>query len=163
MRLFNRGAIYEQVFLRSNPDDLDACAKDLRKALIDAYRTALELLDYARKQLGDGVAVRRFFEALWDPHKTKDKLNELEEAEKSLQEVVLACDIKKKHLQDNNSLRLLNRLNDPLRYIDRTVTRILTEMEDDKLMRTLNFISEINVGDQHSSMKKKELKEQESG
>ncbi|KAG7073014.1 ankyrin protein [Colletotrichum scovillei] len=149
LRLFNRGAIYEQVFLRSNPDDLDACAKDLRKALIDAYRTALELLDYARKQLGDGVAVRRFFEALWDPHKTKDKLNELEEAEKSLQEVVLACDIKKKHLQDNNSLRLLNRLNDPLRYIDRTVTRILTEMEDDKLMRTLNFISEINVGDQH--------------
>ncbi|KAI3555644.1 hypothetical protein CABS01_02792 [Colletotrichum abscissum] len=122
---------------------------DLRNALVNAYRSALELLDYARTKLEDGVAVRQFFEALWDPHKTKDKLNELEEAEKSLQEVVLACDIKKKYLQDDYSLRLLNRLNDPLRYIDRKVTRILTEMEDDKLMRTLNFISQINVGDQH--------------
>ncbi|KAL4416945.1 hypothetical protein CABS03_00296 [Colletotrichum abscissum] len=149
LRLINRGAIYEQVFLRSRPVDLDACEKDLRNALVNAYRSALELLDYARTKLEDGVAVRQFFEALWDPHKTKDKLNELEEAEKSLQEVVLACDIKKKYLQDDYSLRLLNRLNDPLRYIDRKVTRILTEMEDDKLMRTLNFISQINVGDQH--------------
>ncbi|KXH61667.1 hypothetical protein CSAL01_03843 [Colletotrichum salicis] len=138
--LMNRGAIYEQVFLQLTPADLDSCAEALRNALIHAYRNALELLNYARTQLREGEAVRRFFEALWDPQKAKDKLNELQEAERSLQQVVTAFDVKKKHFQNEKSLRLLQRLNNPLRYIDGKVTRILREMEDDKLLETLNFI-----------------------
>ncbi|KAF9776186.1 hypothetical protein IL306_005660 [Fusarium sp. DS 682] len=150
--LMNRGAIYEQVFLQSKPDDLDACEKDLRKALINAYQKALELLDYARSQLEDGVAVRRFFEALWDPQKAKGKLNDLQEAENSLQMVVTACDVKKKHLQNEKSLRLLERLNKPLRYIDEKVAKMLTNLEDNELSKILNFICEIHVGNQHRSM-----------
>ncbi|KAK1238154.1 hypothetical protein MKX08_002733 [Trichoderma sp. CBMAI-0020] len=153
--LMNRGAIYEQVFLQSKLDDLDACEKDLRNALINAYQKALELLDYAGTQLKDGVAVRRFFEALWDPQKAKDKLKELQEAENSLQEVVTACDVKKKDLQNEKSLRLLKRLDKPLRYIDEKVTKMLTNLEDYELSTTLNIICKIHVGNQHRSMTSK--------
>ncbi|UKZ68210.1 uncharacterized protein TrAtP1_009245 [Trichoderma atroviride] len=150
--LMNRGAIYEQVFLQSKLDDLDACEKDLRNALINAYQKAFELLDYAGTQLKDGVAVRRFFEALLDPQKAKDKLNELQEAENSLQKVLTACDVKKKDLQNEQSLRLLKRLDKPLRYIDEKVTKMLKNLKDDELSKILNIICKIHVGNQHRSM-----------
>ncbi|KAK2015697.1 ankyrin [Colletotrichum eremochloae] len=151
--LMNRGAIYEQVYLQSRPEeDLDACAKDLRSALINAYQKSLELLDYARTLLKDGKAVSRFFEALWDPPKAKDKLDEFQEAEKSLQEAVTACNIKKQHLQNEKNLRLLKRLNKPLRYIDEKVNKMLTEMGDYELLRTLDFICKIHVGNQHRAI-----------
>ncbi|KAK1969034.1 hypothetical protein LY78DRAFT_678825 [Colletotrichum sublineola] len=149
----NRGAIYEQVYLQSRPEeDLDACAKDLRNALINAYQKSLEIMDYARTQLRDGRAASRFFEALWDPQKAKDKLNELQEAETSLQETVTACNVKKQHLQNEKSLRLLKRLEKPLRYIDEKVSKLLTEMGDHELFRTLDFICKIHIGNQHRAM-----------
>ncbi|KAM5352937.1 hypothetical protein ACJ41O_005659 [Fusarium nematophilum] len=134
LRVVKRGKIYEAVYLHDVAKDSHDTTKEsdisiegLRGALIDVYQKGLELLAHAADQLTSGGG-KRFLQALGNPGEGD--------------------------VDNAKNQELLQQLREPLRYVDHGVCSLLEGMEQANLLRTLNFISSINVGEQHATRAK---------
>ncbi|KAM0429782.1 hypothetical protein ACHAPT_006388 [Fusarium lateritium] len=154
LRLVKRGKIYEVVYLHGTTNDSHMSTEGLRGALIDAYQKALELLAHAADQLTSSGG-KRFLQALGSPGGGDGLVQDVFKAEQRLSLAVQACEVEHRQMDNAKNRELLQRLSEPLRYVDHGVRSLLESMEENNLLRALRFISNINVGKQHEIRSKR--------
>ncbi|KAM0492985.1 hypothetical protein ACHAP8_009514 [Fusarium lateritium] len=148
LRLVQKGRIYEAVYLQQLSDEVSESRESLRNALIETYKQALKLLVHAADQFQKGKG-KRFLDALMNPKQGETLVNDLTKSEENLSRAVQASESEHRQMDNAETKRLLERLNEPLRYIDDKVGVMLQHIEQNVLRTALGSISDVNIAGQH--------------
>lgn len=146
------GAVYEEVYLNIKSDEPRAPTDDLRAALVGAYAKALELLARAIRDMRQST-LQQLWVALLHSGESEDPIKPLNNAETQLEKYVQACERHQRHLDNDQSQKLLYGLGKPLRHMNVNVEALLEGMQLEKRRRMLDNLSSIKFGDQHNSRK----------
>ncbi len=142
------GAIYEKVYLEDISDELHEPAANLREALVNLYAKILQLLARAKHDLSNSRAMR-FLHALLHSGEGEELIQDLNKAEKQLGSAVRACQAVQAKTNNEESQKLLQSLDKPLRHIDDGVKTILDKVSADDRSKMLDMLSSVAFGDQH--------------
>lgn len=91
----------------------------------------------------------RFIHALRNPGEGDGLVQDLFKAEQKLGLAVQACEAEHNKRASAENMELLERLNEPLRYIDNGVSALLQDMEQKALLEALEYVSTTDIADQH--------------
>ncbi|KID61782.1 uncharacterized protein G6M90_00g113390 [Metarhizium brunneum] len=157
LRLVRRGKIYEAIYIQGASETSFKSSEGLREALVNAYQACLNLLALTADRLQQ-TSIVRFLHALENPRGEGDEMvGALSKSEVLLSHEVQACEAEQRQTENAKNRELLQRLNEPLRYIDQRMAALFTQVERSKHYDTLDFISKVNIGNQHQRRKNTRL------
>ncbi|KAK4082273.1 uncharacterized protein Triagg1_2085 [Trichoderma aggressivum f. europaeum] len=155
-RIVRRGQIYEAIYNAAAADE--NAIQNLYDALLDVYKTALELLASSDTLFGSGVA-RQTLKAVLRPEGAAGKLNDLYKKEQQLIIEVQACEASRSAIsskQANDDLeelkRQLHQLSSPLLRMDERVATLLEKWEEKDFDALMHFISSEMFGKSHAAV-----------
>ncbi|KAL6814572.1 hypothetical protein J3E69DRAFT_112402 [Trichoderma sp. SZMC 28015] len=150
-RIVRRGQIYEATYNASD----EKAIRNLYDALLDVYKTALELLA-SSDTLFDSRVARQALKAVLKPDDATGKVKDLSKKELQLSIEVQACEALRsatssKETYDNlNELKKqLDQLSSPVLRTDKRVATLLEKLEERELDDLKHFISSEMFGKSH--------------
>ncbi|KAL7782096.1 hypothetical protein V8C43DRAFT_310567 [Trichoderma afarasin] len=150
-RIVRRGQIYEATYNTSD----EKAIRNLYDALLDVYKTALELLA-SSDTLFDSRVARQALKAVLKPDDATGKVKDLSKKEQQLSIEVQACEALRsatssKETYDNlNELKKqLDQLSSPVLRTDKRVATLLEKLEERELDDLKHFISSEMFGKSH--------------
>ncbi|KAL7955960.1 hypothetical protein V8C34DRAFT_290119 [Trichoderma compactum] len=151
-RIVRRGQIYEAIY---NAAADETAIQNLYDALLDVYKTSLELLASSDTLLDSGIA-RQTLKAVLRPEGAAGKVNDLYKKEQRLIIEVQACEASRSAIsskQANDDLeelkRQLHQLSSPLLRMDERVKALLEKWEEKDFDALMDFISSEKFGKSH--------------
>ncbi|KAJ5172513.1 hypothetical protein N7492_005106 [Penicillium capsulatum] len=154
-----RCQVYEHTYLNQIAEDsLGAAQSQLEKRLIDLYKTSLDLLAKSGSLLSSGTP-RRIVQAIVNPGKAKDSLDNLGKQEDDLLKDVQACEVGRSATADKRSNEMLELLQAPMTRVDEGVSKLLTHMDEKEHIELLERISAIPFGEHHDEVSEKRTPE----
>ncbi|KAH8722233.1 hypothetical protein BGZ61DRAFT_416922 [Ilyonectria robusta] len=144
LRLVRRGKVYVSVYIVGAGANI--ATEDLRKAIVDLYRKALELLANAGKLFEEGWG-KKFLRALVDPVQGEQLVSDLSRLEQDLTAASQACGA----VLAAENKALLQSLDTPLRHVDDGIRELLENIDEAQLREALEYISPIRFGNHHQS------------
>ncbi|KAK9446206.1 ankyrin protein [Metarhizium brunneum] len=157
LRLVRRGKVYEAIYIEGATETSFKSSEGLREALVNAYQACLSLLALTADCLQQTNIVR-FLHAIENPRgEGNEMVGALSKSEALLSREVQACEAEQRQTENAKNRELLQRLNEPLRYIDQRMAALFTQVERRKHCETLDFISSVNIGNQHQRRKNTRL------
>ncbi|UKZ96209.1 uncharacterized protein TrAFT101_011010 [Trichoderma asperellum] len=140
LRLIRHGKVYEEVYLSG--DSCNAATQNLQDALVDLYKSLMELLAHAFTRLNEGQG-KQFLHALISGGEGAKLVSALAEQERNVPMAAQACGAGASQEHQN----LLQNLDEPLRSVEVTVKKLLEKIEDGTLEQVLDYISTIPIGE----------------
>lgn len=140
--LVRRGQVYEAVYLGGNPRN--KATEGLQIALVDCYKTVLELLAHASTRLNQGQG-KQLLQALIRPGQGEELVSALSKCEDQLAKAAQTCE----SITSKEHSTLLQNLNEPIRLVKDDVTTLLEHVEEDSMIKVLRYISSIPFGEHH--------------
>ncbi|KAL3595587.1 hypothetical protein FPOAC2_09932 [Fusarium poae] len=154
LRLVRVGAICDRAFLQIGLTEGSQSFELMRAALVRMYKTILLFLIHAKEQLNETSAISQFCKALWNPGEADGLIKDLHTAEQELNTCMQACNQELSVANNREVQKRLQSLDERICYIDRGVSKILSDMEDQQMRNALNYISDVHVGNQHIERRK---------
>lgn len=155
-RIVRRGQIYEAIYNAAITDE--RAIKNLYDALLDVYKTALELLASSDTIFDSGIA-RQTLQAVLRPEGATGKVKDLSRKEQQLSLEVQACEALRSAIsskQANDDLKelkkQLDQLSSPLLRMDKRVATLLEKLEEKDLDELMHFISSEMFGKSHAAV-----------
>ncbi|PTB51226.1 hypothetical protein M431DRAFT_540134 [Trichoderma harzianum CBS 226.95] len=155
-RIVRRGQIYEAIYNAAITDE--RAIKNLYDALLDVYKTALELLASSDTLFDSGIA-RRTLKAVLRPEDAAGNVNDLYKKEQQFIIEVQACEVSRSVIsskQANDSLKelkkQLDQLSTPLLRMDKGVATLLEKLEENEFDELMYFISSEMFGKSHAAV-----------
>lgn len=143
LRLVRRGAVYEEVYFTDSPRP--AIQEDLRRKLVDVYRSCLEFLAFVDSEL-QRRNLSRFLDALLDPGCGEQRVSAIKAFEKELDGTARTCEAK----AGDENRKLLQSLERPLKRIDDNVVEVLEKLQTREKEEAMEYISTTPVGAYHN-------------
>ncbi|KAL7905457.1 hypothetical protein GGI35DRAFT_471675 [Trichoderma velutinum] len=140
VRLIRHGKVYEDVYLSG--DSCNAATKNLQDALVDLYKSLMELLAHAFARLNEGQG-KQFLRALVSGGEGAKLVLALTEQERKVSMAAQGCGA----VTSQEHQRLLKNLDEPIRNVEDTVKKLLEKVEDGMLEQALEYISAISIGE----------------
>lgn len=155
VRVISRGQVYESVYLRNAPaTPTDNLSKNLEAALTTIYITSLDLLAESGSLFSKNTATRTL-QALINPGKVSGGISAISEQEDDLMRDVTACEVRRSANADDSMIGMLDALNVPMKRVDEGIRHLLQNLEEDKRIEMLEWISPIPFGKNHNNVKEK--------
>ncbi|QYT06145.1 Ankyrin repeat protein [Trichoderma simmonsii] len=153
-RIVRRGQIYEAIYNASD----EKAIRNLYDALLDVYKTALELLA-SSDTLFDSRVARQALKAVLRPDNATGKVKDLSKKEQQLSTEVQACEAlrsatsTKETYDDLKELKKqLDQLSSPLLRMDKRVATLLEKLEEKEFDEMMHFISSEMFGKSHAAV-----------
>ncbi|KAJ5718497.1 Major facilitator superfamily domain general substrate transporter [Penicillium malachiteum] len=144
-RYISCGSAYEKSYLPKATNQL----KDrLESALEDMYLPCLKLICVALKNLQRKTA-SRVVRALWDPQEVQSQVSELEQSYSTLLGVTQNCQSEILDQVDDRILDFVKKFNDFESYVVNNFHMVLERLDEQRITRTLNWISPVKERDRH--------------
>ncbi|KAJ5813170.1 hypothetical protein N7447_010193 [Penicillium robsamsonii] len=153
VRVISRGQVYESVYLRNKPVT-DSLSKNLQSALTTIYTTSLDLLAESGSLFSENTAMRTL-QALLNPDKVSGSISAISEQEDDLLRDVSACEVRRSANADNSMIEMLNAFNAPMKRVDENIQHLLQNMDEERRIEMLEWISPIPFGKNHNNVKEK--------
>ncbi|KAJ4856536.1 ankyrin repeats (3 copies) domain-containing protein [Trichoderma breve] len=164
-RIVRRGQIYEAIYLYNAAATDEKNKQNLYDALLDVYKTALELLA-SSETLFDSRIARQALKAVLRPEGATGKVKDLSRKEQQLSLEVQACEASQSAVsskQANDSLKELKKqldhISSPLPRIDKGVVKLLAKVEKEELEKLMEFISKEKFGKSHAEVVERRIEE----
>ncbi|KAF3066794.1 hypothetical protein CFAM422_008949 [Trichoderma lentiforme] len=155
-RIVRRGQIYEAIYNAAVTDE--RAIQNFYDALLDVYKTALELLASSDIFFDSGIA-RQTLKAVLRPEGATGKVKDLYKKEQQLITEVQACEASRSAIsskQANDDMKELKRqlyqLSSPLLRVDETVKTLLEKLEEKEFDELMHFISSEMFGKSHAAI-----------
>ncbi|TFB05075.1 hypothetical protein CCMA1212_003058 [Trichoderma ghanense] len=156
-RIIRRGQVYELLYKASTTDG--EAVSNLHSALLDLYIAAMEFLARSDKLVRGGKAGQTL-EVLLRPQQTADFLSDLLKKEQKVQLEAQACELSrqaKAHQKLDQGLQSvlarLEELSPPPTRTDDGLTKLLEEVDKDRLEKVMDFISSEKFGRGHATIR----------
>ncbi|KAJ5712489.1 Major facilitator superfamily domain general substrate transporter [Penicillium malachiteum] len=120
----------------------------MQSALEDMYLACLKLICVALKNLQRPTA-SRVFRALWDPQEVQSQVSELEQAYSTLIGVTENCQSEIIDRIDDWIFDFVKKFNDFESYVANNFHMVLERLDEQRITRTLNWISPVKERDRH--------------
>lgn len=149
LRLIRHGKVYEEVYLSDGSCSM--AAKNLQDALVDLYKSLMELLAHAFTRLNEGQG-KQFLRALIFGGEGAQLISALADQERNVSMAAQGCGA----VASQEHQKLLQALDEPLRNVEDSVKKLLEKIEDGTLQQALDYISTIPIGEHQ--MEKREAR-----
>ncbi|KAJ5497544.1 hypothetical protein N7463_009531 [Penicillium fimorum] len=153
VRVISRGQVYESVYLRNKPVT-DSLSKNLQSSLTTIYTASLDLLAESENLFSENTATRTL-QALLHPGKVSGSISAISEHEDDLLRDVSACEVRRSANADDSMIEMLNAINAPMKRVDESIQHLLQNMDEEKRIEMLEWISSIPFGKNHNNVKEK--------
>ena len=140
LRLVRHGKVYEDVYLTG--DSCNTATQNLQDALVDLYKSLMELLSHAFTRLNEGQG-KQLLRALVSGGQGAKLVSALAEQERKISIAAQGCGA----IASQEHQKLLKDLAEPLRNIEDTVKRLTEKIGHDALEQALEYISDIPIGE----------------
>lgn len=149
--IISRGQVYESVYLRDVP--ADTLSKNLESALTGIYKTALILLYEAGDMFAQSTP-KRVLRSLIKPGHVSGGLEGIGKQEDDLLRTVSACEVRRSDNADNSILEKIGALDIPIKRVDEAIQHLVQDMDREKHIKMLEWISDVPFGKNHDHAKK---------
>ncbi|KAL7811590.1 hypothetical protein V8C26DRAFT_408415 [Trichoderma gracile] len=140
LRLTRHGKVYEIAYLSG--DSCNAATQNLQDALVDLYKSLLELLAHAFTRLNEGQG-KQILRALVSGGQGAKLISQLGEQEHKVSITAHACGA----VASQEHQRLLKSLDEPLRNVGDTVKKLGDKIDKSAMIEALEYISKIPIGE----------------
>lgn len=161
MSIVRRGQIYEALYTVENTDA--KAIQGLHDGLLQVYTAAIKMMAKSDTLFNSRTA-RQTITAILEPQYASDAIKGLLEKEKELDREVYACEVSRSamssslmDIQIQALEKQLHQLSSPLPQIEKRVTILLEEIEEDRLRVLLEFISLEMFGKSHATIAEKRI------
>ncbi|TFB02747.1 Ankyrin-3 [Trichoderma ghanense] len=140
LRLIRLGKVYHDVYLSGGPRN--GVTQNLQNALVDLYKSLMELLAHAFTRLNEGKG-SQFLRALVYGGQGEKLVSALAEKESKVSMAAHGCGA----VASQEHQKLLESLEKPLRNVEDTVQKLVQKIDQDALENALEYISNIPIGE----------------
>ena len=154
--LISRGAIHERLYQPGTISE-DVLAR-FDQALVRLYGAMLRMIALCHRLLAKNTA-KRAMHAIFNPGDICELLDQCEKLEVQVEFEVQNCERARSKETDEESKRLLEKLQEPILRTDQNVFLLLEKVKDEERLEVLDWISNVLYGLNHQTVREERTPE----